>query len=72
MDERDQLGTIETPTLVVIGAHDHRPRRRWGQYIVEHIPGAQKVVIDAAHLSNIERSDDFNRHVVGFLASGHR
>jgi hypothetical protein len=37
-----------------------------------HIPGAQKAVLESAHLSNIERRDDFNRAVLGFLARGHR
>jgi 3-oxoadipate enol-lactonase len=70
MDERDRLGTIEAPVFVVIGAHDPSTTPEMGQYIVEHIPGAQKAVLDSAHLSNIERPDDFNRIVLGFLAGG--
>ncbi len=72
MDERNQLGTIEEPVFVVIGAHDPSTTPEAGQYIVARIPGAQKVVLDCAHLSNIERRDDFNRIVLGFLAGGHQ
>ncbi|MGH6922805.1 MAG: 3-oxoadipate enol-lactonase [Propylenella sp.] len=70
MDMRDFLGTIEAPTLVVIGAHDPATPPERGQYIVERIPGAQKATLDTAHLSNVERRDDFNRVVLGFLAGG--
>ena len=61
MDERDQLGTIEAPVLVVIGAHDPSTTPEHGEYLVAHIPGAQKAVLDSAHLSNIEQRDEFNR-----------
>ena len=36
---------------------------------VVRIPGVQKAVLDTAHLSNIERPEDFNRVVLGFLAA---
>jgi len=70
MDLRDRLGLIEAPTLVVIGAADPSSTPERGQYIVERIPGAQKVVLDCAHLSNIEQAAEFNRHVLPFLLSG--
>jgi 3-oxoadipate enol-lactonase len=72
MDERDMLGTIEAPVLVAIGAHDPATPPEKGEFLVVHIPGAQKTVLESAHLSNIERRDDFNRAVLGFLARGHR
>ncbi len=71
MDERDFLGTIEAPALVVIGAHDAATSPERGDYIAERIPGAQKSVLETAHLSNVERPEDFNRVVFGFL-SGER
>jgi 3-oxoadipate enol-lactonase len=70
MDERDFLGTIEAPVLVVIGAQDPATTPEKGEYVAGNIPGAQKVVLDAAHLSNIERPEEFNRTVFGFLAGG--
>ena len=68
MDLRDRLGLIESPVLVLIGAHDPATTPERGQYLVDHIPGAQKVVLDVAHLSNIEAPQEFNRVVLGFLA----
>jgi 3-oxoadipate enol-lactonase len=68
MDERDKLGLIEAPALVLIGAHDPATTPERGQYIVERIPGVQKAMLDTAHLSNVERPQDFNRVVLGFLA----
>jgi 3-oxoadipate enol-lactonase len=71
MDMRDLLETIEAPTLVVIGAQDPATTPERGKFIVEHIPGAQQLVLDSAHLSNVERREDFNQHVLGFLKEGH-
>lgn len=68
MDLRDRLGLIEAPTLVVIGMHDPATPPERGQYVVERIPGAQKLVLDTAHLSNVEAPEHFNRSVLAFLA----
>jgi 3-oxoadipate enol-lactonase len=68
MDLRDRLGLIEAPTLVVVGAHDPATPPERGQYVVERIPGAQKVALESAHLSNIEKPEEFDAAVLGFLA----
>jgi 3-oxoadipate enol-lactonase len=65
---RDRLGLIEAPVLVVVGAKDPATTPDQGEYIVTHIPGAQKEVLDAAHLSNIEKQAEFNAIVLDFLA----
>jgi len=70
MDERDFLGTIEASALVVVGAHDPATTPEKGKYIAEHIPGARLETLDCAHLSNVERPEDFNRIVLGFLTNG--
>jgi 3-oxoadipate enol-lactonase len=67
MDERDFLGTIEASALVIIGAHDPATTPEKGHYVAERIPGARAEVLDAAHLSNVERPQDFNRIVFNFL-----
>ncbi len=72
MDLRDRLGVIEAPCLVVVGARDPATTPAAGQHIVERIPGAQKIVLESAHLSNIERREDFNRAVLGFLGGERR
>jgi len=67
MDERDQLGLIDAPVLVIVGASDPSTPPQRGQYVVERIPGARKAVIESAHLSNIEQPEAFNRLLFGFL-----
>jgi 3-oxoadipate enol-lactonase len=68
MDLRRRLGLIEIPTLVVIGANDPATTPAQGDYLVAHIPGAQKAVLDASHLSNIEQPEAFAKAALGFLA----
>ena len=68
MDFRDFLGDIEMEALVVIGARDPATTPAQGEFIAGNLPAARKAVLDSAHLSNIERCDEFNRVVLGFLA----
>jgi pimeloyl-ACP methyl ester carboxylesterase len=64
----ESLPTISVPTLVVVGERDERFLAA-ADYQAARVPGARKVVIaDAAHAANIERTEDFDRAVVGFLA----
>lgn len=71
MDLRDKLGLVESPVAVVIGEHDTATTPEQGQVIIDRVPGAQKIALHAAHLSNIEVRDDFNAAVFAFL-SGER
>ena len=68
MDQRAHIGAIDLPALVVIGTHDPATPPDHGELIVAAVKGAQSVTLDAAHLSNIEQPDAFNRAVFGFLA----
>jgi 3-oxoadipate enol-lactonase len=72
MDQRDLLGTIETPVFVIIGRHDPATTPEAGEYIVTRVPGAQKAVLDAAHLSNIEQPEAFNSAVLSFFTGQKR
>ena len=68
MDQRQHIGSIALPVLVVIGAHDPATPPDHGELIAAAINGAQSVTLDAAHLSNIEQPEAFNRAVFWFLA----
>ena len=68
-DCREQLGKIRAPTLVIAGAHDPSTPPADGRFISQKIPGARYVELDAAHLSNIEAQDWFNRELSAFLNS---
>jgi pimeloyl-ACP methyl ester carboxylesterase len=64
----NSLPTVSVPTLVLVGAGD-RPFLAATDYMAAKIPGAVKVVLDGAgHASNIDRPEEFNRAVTGFLA----
>jgi 3-oxoadipate enol-lactonase len=67
MDQREAIRSIALPTLVIAGLHD--PATPWaaGKDIHERIKGSQFVSLDAAHLSNIERPEEFTQAVVEFL-----
>lgn len=61
------LGTIHVPVLVVAGKNDPVTTVADGRFLAEHIPGANYTDLNAAHLSNIEAKESFNREVLQFL-----
>jgi 3-oxoadipate enol-lactonase len=71
-DARDSVAGIRVATLVVSGAHDSATPPELGRYLAEKIPGARYAELNAAHLSNIEDAERFNREVADFLASEER
>ncbi len=68
-DCREQLGKIRTSTLVIAGAHDPATPAADGRFLAQQIPGARYVELDAAHLSNIEAQDRFNKELAALLNS---
>jgi 3-oxoadipate enol-lactonase len=68
-DFRPKLGKIQVATQIIAGAHDPATPPADGRFLSEQIPGAKYAELPAAHLSNIEARDDFNREVLSFLKS---
>jgi 3-oxoadipate enol-lactonase len=68
-DFREQLGAIAVRTLAISGAHDPATPPADGQFLAQHIPAATYAELNAAHLSNIEDGDRFNREVGAFLSA---
>jgi 3-oxoadipate enol-lactonase/4-carboxymuconolactone decarboxylase len=66
-DVYPDLGRISAPTLVISGRHDQSTPPERGEKIAAAITGASHVILDAAHISNAERPDDFTRALAGFL-----
>jgi pimeloyl-ACP methyl ester carboxylesterase len=63
-----RLGEINAPTLVIVGEHDARHIQETADILVAGIRGARKEVMrGTAHLPSLERPDEFNRLVRGFL-----
>jgi 3-oxoadipate enol-lactonase len=67
LDQRDLLPRIKSPTLVIAGSHDMATPVAASEFIRSNIPNANLTILDAAHISNIERSHAFADTVVGFL-----
>ena len=68
MNQTAILSAITTPTLVLVGADDASTPVAASETIHRAIEGSELVVLDdAAHLSNVEQPEAFNRAVIGFL-----
>lgn len=67
MNQRADLGTIATPTLVIGGKHDKATPPEHGELIARAIPGAKYVELNAAHLSNWEVAQAFTLQLLAFL-----
>jgi 3-oxoadipate enol-lactonase len=64
-----RLGEVAAPALVVVGEHDRPDIHAMAGALAAGIPGAERVVLDrTAHLPGMERPEEFNRVVLGFLA----
>ena len=65
----DRLPGITIPTMVVVGEDDPATTVDMARTIQQGISGSELVILEgAAHLSNIERAEEFNEAVLGFLA----
>ena len=67
MDQRDAIGRIRAPMLVLSGTQDQGTPPERGQEIAAALPGARFLALDAAHIANIEQADAFTAAVEDFL-----
>lgn len=66
MDQRRLLPLIRTPTLVIAGANDPATPLVESRQLALEIPQARLSVLDAAHLSSVERPAAFAEAVLSF------
>jgi len=65
----DKIPDIRVPTLIIVGEDDPGTPVSASRVIHEKIKGSELVILkSAAHLSNIEQAEAFNKAVLGFLA----
>ena len=70
LDFSGRLGQIPHPTLVIAGEADAGTPVAMSQAIVDRMPNAKLAVIPgAAHLSAVEKPEEFARLVLDFLAA---
>jgi 3-oxoadipate enol-lactonase len=63
-----RLDEIRSPTLLMIGDSDLPDMQAISKLIADRIPGAKRrLIVDAAHLPNMEDSQRFNQSVIEFL-----
>ena len=68
MDLRAMAALISPPTLVIAGSSDPSTSVEDGAWLADRTKDGRMLTIDAAHLSNVERPDDFAAAVLDFLA----
>jgi 3-oxoadipate enol-lactonase len=67
-DVADRLGEIRARTLVAVGAEDVPDILAIADKLASEIPGARRATIeDTAHVPSLERPDEFERLVLGFV-----
>jgi 3-oxoadipate enol-lactonase len=67
VDVLDRLNEVDCPTLVIVGEQDHGTPVEAAKLIQQNIKGAELVVIpSAAHLSNVEQAEAFNKALTKF------
>jgi 3-oxoadipate enol-lactonase len=70
VDHRLALSTIRAPTLVVAGLLDAAAHIEAHEFLRDKIANAALVILEASHLSNIERPKDYTDAVLQFLSIG--
>jgi 3-oxoadipate enol-lactonase len=66
-DLRDRISGLSAPTLLIASSADTATPPEGLEFIRAHVTGAQLVTLDSAHLSNIERAEEFTAAVLEFL-----
>ena len=69
MDQRNSIGSIPLPTLVIGGRHDPATPPDDAEFLAASINRSQLKMLDAAHLSNVEATREFNDSITEFLNS---
>ncbi len=67
-DSTEALSKIKVPTLILVGEHDTLTPSSASQEMHNRIPSSQiHLISNAAHLSNLENADEFDKLVLNFL-----
>ena len=67
-DTTESLPGIKAPTLILVGEHDALAPPSASQEMRNRIPNSEiHVIPNAAHMSNLENSEEFNKHLLDFL-----
>lgn len=68
-DQTDLLQAIDVPALIAVGSEDSVTPPPDAEAMRDKVKGSRMVLIEGAgHLSNVERPEEFNRALAGFLS----
>jgi 3-oxoadipate enol-lactonase len=66
-DLRSRLGSVRAPTLVIAGTEDPAASVDQAEEIRDSIPESRLVVVEAAHLANVEQPEAVTREILEHL-----
>lgn len=62
-----EVSKISMPTLIIAGTEDLVTTVKDGDFLIEKIPNSILATLKTAHISNIEKADDFTKLLIDFL-----
>jgi len=68
MDQRWVISDIKLPSLIIAGRGDNATPLKDSEFMADRISGAELVVLDAGHISNVEQNGAFTAALEKFLA----
>lgn len=66
-DFTDEVSEISAPTLIISGTEDLVTTVKDGDFLMEKIPDSILAALKTAHISNIEKGDDFTKLLIEFI-----
>jgi 3-oxoadipate enol-lactonase len=69
MDHREILSKIKAPVLVIAGKQDPATTVENAEFIRDRVAGSKLIVLDAAHISNVELPDVYTKTALEFLTA---
>ncbi|MGW7045537.1 alpha/beta fold hydrolase [Streptomyces avermitilis] len=70
-DDREALGTLRMPALIVAGRHDVVCGVRWAEELHKLIPASQLMILEhSGHFGHLEEPERFALEVAAFMAAG--
>ncbi|MFD3590759.1 alpha/beta fold hydrolase [Streptomyces sp. NPDC058683] len=71
IDDRQELGTLAVPALVVVGRHDVICGVRWAEELDKLIPESRLLILEnSGHFGHVEEPECFSRAVLEFVTGG--
>jgi proline iminopeptidase len=70
IDDREPLGSLMLPALVIVGRYDVICGVRWSHELNKLIPGSELLILEnSGHFGHIEEPENFARAIVGFVTA---